>query len=382
MYRNNMTKKEIERRMAERTPEDDALIRSLRNCDRRHFLKTSLKYAGMAAAAGLIPNHSFQLVKVAHAATAGGGGSDVAFRFAYISDAHLYDKGMNHRFVRAVQKAVEDVNALDPQPDFVLFGGDLAQLGKPGELELGRQLLKDVKAPLKMIVGEHDWYLDLGEKWKDMFGPDHYSFDHKGVHFVALNSVVEKDFWTAKGYTPEERMNIVAGLDDNRQSPFEVGEEQRAWMKKDLAKIDKRTPVVVFSHSPLYKLYKPWNFWTDDAEQVQALLQPFDTVTVIHGHTHQLLTNRLGNIDFHGLLSTAWPWPYAPQGLPDYTVQMDRVDPFNQFDGCGDGTVDVLSSGQVNKHYNLWAQKARTVTADELATNDLPGPRGYAGPSY
>ena len=382
MYENDLTKKELERALRERRPEDQKLIQSLQSCDRRHFLRVSLKFAGMAAAAGWIQPHSFQLVNVAHAAPAPGEEPQVGFRFAYVSDTHLYARGMTHRFVKAAIKAVEDVNALDPQPDFVLFGGDLAQLGRADELALGQQILKELRAPVKMMVGEHDWYLDLGAKWREMFGPDRYSFDHKGVHFVVLNSVVEKDFWTAKGYTPEQRMAIVSGLDDNRQSPFSVGEEQRDWLQKDLAKLDKKTPLIVFSHSPLYKLYKPWNFWTDDAEQVQALLQPFDTVTVIHGHTHQLLTNRIGNISFHGVLSTAWPWPYAPEGLPAYTVQMQRADPFNQFDGCGDGTVDVLGSGQVNKHYNLWTRNPRTVTAVQLASNAVPGPRGYDGPSY
>jgi Icc protein len=381
VYRNNMTRKEIERALAERSTEDQRLMQSLQNCDRRHFLRTSLKFAGMATAASIIPPHAFQLVNVAHAATPGEE-PDIAFRFAYVSDTHLYAKGMDHRFAKACLKAVEDVNALDPQPDFVLFGGDLAQLGRPDELALGQQIIQEIKAPVRMIVGEHDWYLDLGDKWREMFGDDHYSFDHKGIHFVVLNSVVEKDFWTAKGYTPEERMAIVSGLDDNRQSPFEVGEAQRAWLKQDLAGVDKKTPVIVFSHSPLYKLYKPWNFWTDDAEQVQALLQPFETVSVVHGHTHQLLTNRIGNIDFHGMLSTAWPWPYAPEGLPEYTVQMNRADPFNQFDGCGDGRVDVLEGGRINKHYNLWASNPRTVTAQQLAASEIPGPRGYAGPSY
>jgi 3',5'-cyclic AMP phosphodiesterase CpdA len=381
MYRNNLTKKEIERVFAERKREDEAALRSLANCDRRQFLRTSLRYAGMAAAAGIVPNHSFQLVNVAHAAHHEGE-PEIAFRFAYISDTHLYDRGVDHRFARAVIKAVDDVNALDPQPDFVLFGGDLAQLGKPGELALGKQLIDELKAPVRMIVGEHDWYLDMGEQWRAHFGADHYSFDHKGMHFVALNSVVEEDFWTAKGYSPEERMAIVAGLDDGRQNPFTVGAPQREWLKADLAKVDKKTPVIVFSHSPLYKLYKPWNFWTDDAEQVQELLKPFDTVSVIHGHTHQLLTNRIGNIHFHGMLSTAWPWPYAPEGLPEYTVQMYRVDPFNQFDGCGDGSVDVLAGGRVNKQYNLWSRNPRSVAAAELSgATALPG-GGYAGPSY
>ena len=382
MYENDLTKKELERALRERRPEDQKLIESLQNCDRRHFLKVSLKFAGMAAAAGWLQPHSFQLVNVANAAPAPGEEPQVAFRFAYVSDTHLYARGMTHRFAKAALKAVEDVNALDPQPDFVLFGGDLAQLGRPDELAFGQQILKELRAPVKMMVGEHDWYLDLGAKWREMFGPDRYSFDHKGVHFVVLNSVVEDDFWTANGYTPEQRMAIVAGLDDGRQSRFTVGEEQRDWLQKDLAKVDRKTPVIVFSHSPLYKLYKPWNFWTDDAEEVQALLQPFETVTVIHGHTHQVLTNRVGNISFHGLLSTAWPWPYAPEGLPPYTVQMFRPDPFNQLDGCGQGTVDVLKGGQVNKNYNLWSRNPRTVTYAELEANAVPGLRGYDGPSY
>ena len=67
-------------------------------------------------------------------------------------------------------RAVDDVNSLDPQPDFVLYGGDLAQLGQAEELELGAQILKNLKAPVRMMVGEHDWFLDMGEKWQALFG--------------------------------------------------------------------------------------------------------------------------------------------------------------------------------------------------------------------
>ena len=127
--------------------------------------------------------------------------------------------------------------------------------------------------------------------------------------------------------------------------------------------------MIVFSHSPLYKLYKGWNFWTDDAEEVQALLRKFNKVTVIHGHTHQLLTNRIGNIHFHGLLSTAWPWPYAPEGMPKLTVQMNRPDPFNPNDGCGDGKVAVHPDGLVDKLYHLWNRNPITVSSTYLASN-------------
>ena len=165
-----------------------------------------------------------------------------------------------------------------------------------------------------MMVGEHDWFYDLGDTWQEMFGPPNYSFDWKGVHVVVLMSVHEKDFWTARKMTPGERMQTVAGLDNGIQSRFEVGDEERKWLSDDLAKVPHTTPLLVFSHSPLYKYYRNWNFWTEDAEQVQAILKPYKHVTVIHGHTHQMLYNQIENISFYGMLSTAWPWPYAPTG--------------------------------------------------------------------
>jgi Icc protein len=351
----------------------ERVMKALRNCDRRTFLKITAATMGAVMAKGLMPPHTFQLVEVANAAvtkgwdTVGAQGT-LPFRFAYISDSHLYERTLNQRFVRGIVKAVDDVNALDPQPDFVFYGGDLAQLGSPSQLELGRQILSGVKAPVKMMVGEHDWFLDLGEKWQDLFGSPTYSFDWKGVHVVVLQSVYEKDFWTARKMTPEERMQTVAGLDNAIQSRFEVGDAQREWLKQDLAKIPVTTPLIVFSHSPLYKYYRNWNFWTEDADQVQAILRPYNKVTVIHGHTHQMLQNQIGNISFYGLLSTAWPWPYAPEGLPKLTIQMNRPDPFDQFDGCGDGQFTVNADGLVDTIYNLWDRNPVTVKASYLTS--------------
>ncbi|WNG27056.1 serine/threonine protein phosphatase [Cystobacter fuscus] len=359
--------------------ERDAFFEGLRRLDRRGFMRLAGLSAGIVAAKSLITPHSFQLVSVADAAPS----ARPRFTFAYISDTHLYKKELNDRFVRSILRAVDDVNRLDPQPDFVLFGGDLAQLGKKEELDLGREILKAVKAPVRMMVGEHDWFLDMGEHWRTNFGEPQYSFDHKGVHFVTLLSVNEKDFWTERGMTPEERMQTVAGLDNGVQSRFEVGAAGREWLKQDLAKVDKKTPLIIFSHSPLYKYYRPWNFWTEDADEIQALLRPFENVTVIHGHTHQMLSNQIGNIQFHGMLSTAWPWPYAPEGLPSLTVQMNRADPFSNFDGCGDGRFDVTAEGLADKLYNLWDRDPVTVRSSYLASKGKKDrPAATKLPSY
>jgi 3',5'-cyclic AMP phosphodiesterase CpdA len=314
-----------------------------------------------ALASGKILPHSFQPVEVV-----GGESPAVSFTFAYLSDTHLYERKLNRRFVRAALKAIDDINSLHPQPDFVVFGGDLAQLGQSGELAEGAELLKTLRPKLYMTVGEHDWYFDLGDAWRKHFGKDVYSFDHKGVHFVVLNSVLVEDYWTSPGMNPMERMLAMAQLDNGDGRPFQVGAEQREWLEKDLAGVSKETPLIVFSHSPLYKIYRRWNFWTDDAEEVQKILAPFRSVSVVHGHTHQMISHKAGNIHFHGMLSTAWPWPYAPAGLPKLTVRMNRADPFDEFDGCGDGRVDVLAGGQVDKHYNLWSRNPIRVSARYL----------------
>lgn len=337
-------------------------FQAVKQLDRREFIKVAGLAAAVATAKTVMPPHSFQLVDVVRAGTQ----EKPLFRFAYISDTHLYERELNERFVNAALRAVQDVNALDPPPDFVLFGGDLAQLGQPKELELGKQILSELKVPVKMMVGEHDWFLDMGQKWQQLFGSPNYSYDHQGVHFIVLMSVNEKDFWTERKMTPMERMLTVAGLDNPIQSRFEVGEAGREWLRQDLAKVPKTTPLVIFSHSPLYKYYRPWNFWTEDAEAVQEMLFPYRSVTVIHGHTHQMLTHRIKNIHFHGMLSTAWPWPYAPEGLPVLTVQFDRVDPFDEADGTGNGTADVLPGGYVDKHYNLWSRNPITVAKTYL----------------
>lgn len=325
--------------------------------DRRDFLKG----AGAAAAAATLP---LSLVELAFADAA------QSFTFAYISDAHIQHIG-GTRFVnnwdRGLIRAVAETNLLTPRPDFVMFGGDLAQLGTKEELDHGAEMLAKLSPKTYCVMGEHDYYLDLGEYWSKLFGPQWYSFDHKGVHFVVLNSILTFDDWTFKRWpTAEQRMLEMAGLDNPNGSPFMVGEKQREWLRKDLEKLDKATPLVVFSHSPLQKIYKGWNFWTDDADEVQALLKPFDKVNVIYGHVHQIQYNQIGNISFNAVMATAWPWPYpqsyaqAEQHLPKLTVPMNRADPFFERDATGWQFIDV-ATGRVALKYNLYNNTNRVV---------------------
>ena len=334
------------------------------NNSRRKFLKQS----GALLAASTLP---LTMVELAF-----GKGSEDKFTFAYISDSHITQiKG--NKFVRnwdrGLIRAVAEANLLDPRPDFVFYGGDIAQLGKPEEIDHGLELLGGLRGKLHYVMGEHDYYVDLGEYWRKQLGPDHYSFDHKGVHFVVLNSILTHESWMhGKWESGMDRMKQMARLDNPNGQPFMVGDAQRAWLKKDLAGVSKDTPVVVFSHSPLQKIYKGWNFWTDDAEQVQALLKPFDKVTVLYGHVHQIQTNQIGNISFHSAMATAWPWPYPStyrqkaSYLPKLTVNMNRADPFFERDATGWQFIDV-HSGRADVNYILPDNTNRKVVYDEKA---------------
>ena len=124
---------------------------------RRIFLHKSL-LAG--AAAGTATYGWFPLINTLDVAF----GAE-AFKFAWLSDNHLYPKDVNTRFVEKATRAVKEIQAMSPPADFLIHGGDLAQLGDPVELDLGSDILKEVKIRKVFIPGEHDWYLDMGAKW-------------------------------------------------------------------------------------------------------------------------------------------------------------------------------------------------------------------------
>ena len=329
--------------------------------DSRFNRRDFLRGAGAVAAASTLP---ISMVELAFA------DSSKNFTFAYISDAHIqHIKGTDfvRNWDRGLIRAVAETNLLQPKPDFVMFGGDLAQLGTKAELDHGAEMLAKLDYETHCILGEHDYYLDLGEYWSKLFGPHYYSWDHKGVHFVALNSILTYDEWTHERWpTAEQRMLEMAGLDTPNGSPFMVGEKQLAWRGDDLEKVSKDTPVVVFSHSPIQKIYKGWNFWTEEAEDIQALLRPFADATVVYGHVHQIQYNQIDNITFHAVMATAWPWPYpesyvqAESHLPKLTVPMNRADPFFERDATGWQFID-MTTGRVAMRYNLYNNTNRTV---------------------
>lgn len=317
---------------------------------RRTFIQKSLIGSAVGTAAYL---GWFPLVNTIDFASAA---VTKPFRFAWLSDTHLYPRDVNERFVEKTKLAIKEIGDIGSSLDFLIFGGDLAQTADPVELDLGKELLSELKIEQLFIPGEHDWYLDLGKKWEKDFGASPWVKDHKGVRLIGLNTVGQApDYWSAKKMSPRERMGHMEALDGTVAGPWAgLGPEQLKWLQDAVGDWPKGEPLVVFSHNPLYEYYPPWNFWVRDWREVHEILEGFTNVTNIHGHVHQVLYNEIGNMRSIGMLATSWPWPYAPEGVPALTKPMLRVDPGDHFDGVGWDLLAMDTNGAVDNTYKMW----------------------------
>jgi hypothetical protein len=231
------------------------------------------------------------------------------FFFVQMTDTHWGFEGPpNPEAKNTLKRAVAAVNGLKHQPDFIMFTGDLTHAAD-NDTERHRRMteFKSIVAGLKVkdvrfIPGENDAGLDAGEMYKTMFGAGHYSFDHKGVHFVALDNVSDPN-----------------GL---------IGENQLQWMHADLAKLDKAQPVVVFAHRPLFDLYPQWDWATKDGAKAIEILTPYENATVFYGHIHQEHHQMTGKIAHHAAESLIFPFPLAGSQPKRTPVAWDATHPY------------------------------------------------------
>ncbi|GLZ38081.1 metallophosphoesterase [Actinokineospora sp. NBRC 105648] len=228
-----------------------------------------------------------------------------ALRFAQISDSHLGFKGAANTAVEdSFAAAIRQINALPQRPDFVVHTGDLTHLSTPAQFDQVKQMMGELRTGKVLTVpGEHDSVDDTGQKYRQAFGAGSrgdgwYSFDLRGVHFIALVNTLSL-----------EKLG-------------HLGADQIEFVRTDVAGLSSDTPIVVFSHIPLFAMYPAWGWGTDDAAAVLNLLRRFASVTCLNGHVHQLFTKTEGNVTFHSATTTAYPLPPPGQGTAPAPVTL------------------------------------------------------------
>lgn len=218
-------------------------------------------------------------------------------RFAQISDSHIGFQGTaNGDVAGTFAEAIGQVNALGYTPDFVLHTGDLTHLATPDQFDQVKQMMTGLNTPHVFTVpGEHDSTDDAGQKYRAAFGAGTrgdgwYSFDIAGVHVIALVNTL------------------------NLKMLGHLGQDQLDFVRQDVAGLSSDTPIVVFSHIPLFAMYPSWGWGTDDATEALSYLRRFASVTCLNGHVHQLFSKTDGNITFHSGTTTAYPLPHPGDG--------------------------------------------------------------------
>lgn len=258
---------------------------------------------------------------------AGNTGTDTtSFSFVYMTDIHIQPQ---QQAPEGFLKAIKLANSM--KPDFVLTGGDLIMdaLGQPfgradSLYKLYASLAKNISVPLYNTIGNHEHFgvyteskvstthPDYGCKmYERYFGKTYYSYNHKGWHFIVLNSV---------SITPDRR--YIGKVDS----------QQIEWLKKDLASVAPGTPIIISSHIPLLSLYTyvfESNMATNDSasvvtnsNEVLKLFVGHNLRLVLQGHQHFLeeMTYQFDNQTIRfitaGAVCASW-WNGSERGLQE-----------------------------------------------------------------
>jgi UDP-2,3-diacylglucosamine pyrophosphatase LpxH len=228
---------------------------------------------------------------------------DLVFRFALFTDIHL-NRNCNNCF-EGLSHAMH--SASNNNAEFIITAGDNIDIDAMSNPEQAIDLYQEYaqimdKAAIRVYpaIGNHDRYFgpdpdgqlkDAGI-WEKYIGPTYYSFDHKGWHFIVLNSVQ-----TEEGKYPV------------------VGEDQKNWLENDLKATHPDTPIVVTVHVPFLSLYYPalqGKYTAADTflnfKEVWDMFEGYNLKLVLQGHMHLYEEIKVMGVQFitAGAVSASW----------------------------------------------------------------------------
>jgi 3',5'-cyclic AMP phosphodiesterase CpdA len=249
------------------------------------------------------------------------------FTFLFVTDAHIQPE-LN----AAVGTDMAFKKARTFKADFAIQGGDhvFDALGVPRQralslFDLYEKTEQDLGLKVYHTIGNHDVLgiypssgipptdPQYGKKlFEDRSGKRYYSFDHKGHHFIVLDSI---------------------GITDDQAYEGRVDAVQLKWLAADLAAVPKATPIIVSVHIPLVSAFasylpeaatvsKHHSLTVANANEVLDLFEGHNVIGVLQGHTHINENVEYKGVNYitSGAICGNW-WKGVRMGTPEgFTV--------------------------------------------------------------
>jgi serine/threonine-protein phosphatase CPPED1 len=241
------------------------------------------------------------------------------FFFIQLSDPQLGMFTDNRDFSQDAANfefSVAAVNRL--RPAFVVITGDL--VNKPGDAaqiaEYRRIVGKiDRSIPVYNIAGNHDVENEPTPEslatYTKIFGPDRYTFRHRGLIGIVLNSSV---------------------IHSPNKTPDQLAEQER-WLRAELIKAKAENPrhIVVFQHHPWFiktadEADQYFNIPTARRVAYMALFREFGVRYLFCGHYHRNAEGRDREIENITSGPVGKPLGGAKSGIRVAIVRDDRIE--------------------------------------------------------
>ena len=179
---------------------------------------------------------------------------DGSLKFALMSDIHI---SLNSPSEKGTAQCVEDINN-NPELQFVLVNGDIANFGSDEELKSAKKILDGFKIPWFIIPGNHDatWSESGTNSFVRVFGYERYEFEAGGIKFLG----------TPCG--PNIRM-----------APALIPRESWLWLEDQIGRMADDQMLFFANHYPLDSSLLKY-------DNVIELLKTKNTQLVFSGHWH------------------------------------------------------------------------------------------------
>lgn len=209
-----------------------------------------------------------------------------SFKIGMVADVH---QDIIHDGYARLRYFMDDMK--ERKPDFIIQMGDFALPRKQNQPFL--DIWNDFEGPSYHVLGNHDMR-DMGFKREETMAwwqmeKRYYSFDQGGLHFIVLDG------------------------NDKNPKPWNgydryIGEEQMAWLAKDLKETDK--PTIVFSHQSLENEEGVAN-----REEIRAMFEKEEfaketpkVIACFSGHHHIDFMKTINGIPYIQINSMSYTW--------------------------------------------------------------------------